>query len=96
MLREHFKMLQSGGDKAGIYILYCSLLYICQLCHPHIQASTELLHSEPHLVDDSQKLSRMIAFKTMRTLEFSSMDVVLLQELVDEVGALVSLLIVGK
>ena len=47
-------------------------------------------------MDDFQKLPRMIALKTMRTLEFCSMDVVLLQELVNEVGALVSVLVVGK
>ena len=36
-VKEHFEILQCGGDKAGIYIVRSTTICICQLCHPTLE-----------------------------------------------------------
>ena len=54
------------------------------------------LDLEPHPVDDLEELPSMVALKTVAALVFSSVDVVVIEEVIHECGALAILLATAK
>ena len=98
---EHLDLLLVVPDKvdgeAALYNLVKCFHHRNNPENPvHVVIAAQLLDCEPHLKDYSEKLPGMIAFKAVGALIFSSVDIIFLQELVDEGGALVSLLVVRK